>query len=250
MYRKTVTTILVLLGIVSSASPTWAADPEAYIIPGRAQLFAGTLSGIREAYQTFSNGINDPDASDDSELRFFHAAAGTAMLAVRDDGGSINSFFELAGEFGLDILGDHWDQLDVNTPVNEYDAYEIPPGAPDDNEIRSIIDASMIPQIDSFIADLDSISDSPLFRIFLDPNETSVFSDPNLPQLENDLEVDYGEVLLLKGLLMAWKGRLQAQAAYDLYVDPDDMLAEKVHSGSFNVNDPMKSWLNLAFLHS
>ena len=139
MYRKTVTTILVLLGIVSSASPTWAADPEDYIIPGRAQLFAGTLSGIREAYQTFSDGINDPEASSDSELRFFHAAAGTAMLAVRDDGGSINSFFELAGEFGLDVLGDNWHQLVAEgPPLNEHDAYEIPAGAPDRSFHKSI----------------------------------------------------------------------------------------------------------------
>jgi len=234
MYRKTMTTIL--LGIVSCTSVAWATEPNDYIIPGRAQLFDGTLSGVRQAYQIFDNGITDPCCINNRELRFFHAAAGTAMLAIRDDGGSIDSFFELASEFGIDVLGDNWHQLDVYCPLNEHDAYEIPPGAPDADQIRSIFDTSMIPDVNSLIDDLDSISDSPPFRIFLDPNETHVFSDPNSPVLLFDVEVDYAEVLLLKGFLMALKGQLQAQSAYDLYVDPNDMLAEKVYSDSFNIN--------------
>jgi len=236
MCHKTVTAIL--LGIVFCTSLSWAGNPNDYIIPGRAQLFDGTLSGVRQAYQTFTNGINDPNCSNNRKLRFLHAVAGTAMLAIRDDGGSIDSFSELASEFGIEILGDNWHQLDVYYPLNEHDAYEIPPGVPDGDEIRSIIDTSMIPQINSFIVDLDLISDSAgdRFRIFLDPNETRVFFDPNLPGLQYDLEVDYGEVLLLKGFLTALKGQLQAQLAYDLYVDPNDKLAEKIYNDCFSIN--------------
>lgn len=62
------------------------------------------------------------------------------------------------------------------------------------------------------------------------------FFDPNLPPLQYDLEVDYGEVLLLKGFLIALKGQLQARSAYDLYVDPNDNLVEKLHNNSFNMN--------------
>ncbi len=237
MYRKTVTTILLV--IVSCTSLAWGEPPEYYLVPGREKLFDGTLSGVRQAYQIFDNGIKDPECSDNSELKFFHAAAGTAMLAFRDDGGSINSFFELAGEFGMDVLGDNWHQLYVYHSVNEHDAYEIPPGAPNANGVRTIFDTSIIPGVNSLIADLDSISDSPPFRIFLDPNETHVFSDPNSPALLFDVEVDYAEVLLLKGLLMALKGQLQAQSAYDMYVDPDDNLVEKLHSNSFNMNNDL-----------
>ncbi|KPL25673.1 MAG: hypothetical protein AMJ75_00150 [Phycisphaerae bacterium SM1_79] len=242
MDRKTVTAIL--LGHVLCTSLAWAGDPDDYIIPGRAQLFDGTLSGVRQAYQTFTNGINDPNCSNNRELRFLHAAAGTAMLAIKDDGGSIDSVFELAREFGIDVLGDYWAPyfeplgLELSVLLNEHDAYEIPAGAPDADGIRSIIDTSMIPQIDSCIADLNSISDSSgdRFRIFLDPNETRVLFDPNLPGLLYDLEVDYGEVLLLKGFLTALKGKLQSQVAYDLYVDPNDKLAEKVYGNCFNMN--------------
>ena len=254
MYRKTMTAIL--LGVVSCTSLAWAGDPNDYIIPGRAQLFDGTLSGVRQAYQTFTNGINDPNCTNNRELRFLRAAAGTAMLVIKDDGGSINSVFELVKEFGIDVFGDYWAPyfeplgLELSVPLNEHDAYEIPPGAPDANQIRSIFDTSMIPDVNSLIDDLDSISDSPPFRIFLDPNETHVFSDPNSPALLFDVEVDYGEVLLLKGFLMALKGQLQAKSAYDLYVDPNDKLAEKVYSGCFNINtdllDPYADILKVA----
>jgi len=236
MYRRTVTVIL--LGVVSCTSLVWAGEPNDYTIPGRAQLFEGTLSGVRQAYQTFHNGINDPNASDSRELRFLHAVAGTAMLGIRDDGGSIDSFLELAREFGIEVSGDQWRLLNITYPLNEHDAYEIPAGAPDANEVRTIIDTYMIPQIDALIADLDLIGDSAgdRFRIFLDPNETFVFFDPNALGLQYDLEVDYGEVFALKGFLAGLKGQLQAQAAYDLYVDPNDMLAEKVLNDCFNIN--------------
>ena len=240
MYRKTVTAIL--LGIVFFASLTLAGNPNDYIIPGRAKLFDGTLSGVRQAYQMFTNGINDPNCSNNRELRFLHAAAGTAMLAIRDDGGSVNSVLELAKQFGINVLGNYWASyfeplgLELSIPLNEHDAYEIPPGAPNADEIRAIFDTSMIPDVNSLIDDLKLISDSPPFTILLDPNETRAFFDPNLPPLQYDLEVDYGEVLLLKGFLIALKGQLQARSAYDLYVDPNDNLVEKLHNNSFNMN--------------
>ena len=235
MDRRTV--ILTLLVVMCCTSLAWAGVPDDYLVPGREKLFEGTLSGVRQAYQIFTNGIEDPACSDNEAIRFFHAAAGTAMLAFRDDGAPINSFFELAREFGLEVLGDNWHQLYTYHPVNEHDAYEIPPEAPDENEIRSIFDTSMIPQVDLLIDDLNLIS--PPFEILLVPEETSIFSDPLSPPLPFDLEIDYAEVLLLKGLLMALKGQLQAQSAYDMYVDPDDNLVEKLHNNSFNMNNDL-----------
>jgi hypothetical protein len=177
MFRKTLSTIL--LGIVSFTSLAWAGDcNNDYIIPGRALAFDGTLSGLRQAYQTFDDGINDPDCSNNKELRFLHAVTGTAMLVIRDDNGSIDSVFELATQFEVEVLGNFWapyvellGPLELNVPLNQHDAYEIPHGAPDTDEISNIIDTSMIPQIETLIADLNSISDSPgdRFRIFLDP---------------------------------------------------------------------------------
>ena len=251
MSRKTLITIcLVTVSFVPSA---WALDCNGYITQGRALLFDGTLDGIRQAYQKFDTGLTS--CSTNEELRFFHAVAGMAMLLVKDDGGSIDSVFELAKEFGVDVVGDYWAvyfggdpcEVDLNIVLNEHDAYQIPFGAPTIDEIRNTIDTSMIPQIDEFIADLNLISDT--FAISLHPNETRIFHDPNLFPLLTDIEVDYGEVLLLKGLLMALKSHLQAQQAYDLYTDPDAMLAEKIYGGWFDINadllTPYPDFLNV-----
>lgn len=260
MFCKTLK--LSFLLVFTCCVATWAGDANDCIREGRQYMFDGTLSGLRLAYQTFDNCLNDPccaDCSTNRELIFLRAVTGTAVLVIGDDANSIdsNSVFGLAKQFGMDVLGEYWAPyfdpcgLDLNVPSNQYDAYEIPAGAPDANGIRNIIDTNMIPEIEAIIADLNSINDEPndRFRIFLDPNETRIFFDPNAPGLQNDVEVDYGEVLILKGLLTALKARLQAQSAYDMYTDTNDMLVEKVYGGSFNINadllDPHPDLLNV-----
>jgi len=248
MARKTLKTGL--LAAIICCTAAMADDPNDCIEQGRAYMFDGTLSGLRLAYQTFDDCLNDPtcpDCDTNRELKFLHALARTTMLVVRDDDGSINSVFELAKEYGVQFMGDNWAPylepltLRANIPLDEHDAYAMPDGAPDAEELRLIIDASMIPEIEAAIADLNSISDTPgdPFRIFFDPNETRIFSDRLTPGLTHSVEVDYGEVLILKGLLTALKGQLQAQAAHDFYTDPNDMIAEKMFGDAFNINNDL-----------
>jgi hypothetical protein len=245
MFCKTLK--LSFLLVFTFCAPTLAGDANDCIQLGRAYIFDGNLSGLRMAYQTFDDCLNDQnclDCSSSRELKFLHAVTRTAMLVVRDDGNSIDSVFELGKQFSIDVLGDYWAPyfdpcgLELSAPSNQHDAYEIPDGAPDANEIHHIIDTNMIPEIEEIINDLNSISDSPgdRFRIFFDPNETRIFFDVNALGLETDVEVDYGEVLILKGLLTSLKARLQAQAAYDMCIDANDMLVEKVYGDSFNIN--------------
>src|SRR4030042_6980762 len=109
MYRKIVICLIVCISFATLNSS--ASEPNDYIIPGRALLFNGSLSGIRSAYQTFDNGLNDTgcaECSTSRELKFLHAVTRTAMLVVKDDKGSIDSMFELAKRFGVDVLGDYW----------------------------------------------------------------------------------------------------------------------------------------------
>jgi len=248
MARKTLTTSLLAAFICCATA--WAGDPNDCIEQGRSYMFEGTLSGLRLAYETFDDCLNDSNCADCStnrELIFLHALMRTTMLVVRDDDGSINSVFELAKEYGVEFMGDYWAPyfepltLRANIPLDEHDAYAIPVGAPDANEVRLILDVSMIPEIEAAIADLNSISDVPgdRFRIFFEPNETRIFSDRFTPGLRRPVEVDYGEVLILKGLLTAMKGQLLAQAAHDLYVDSNNMIAEKIFGDSFNINDDL-----------
>lgn len=241
MFRKT--TVVILLSVLFLAvSQTQASEPNDYIIPGRSLLFDGTVSGLRSAYETFDNGLNDSncvDCNSNRELIFLHAITRIAMWVFRDDGTPVDSAIEFAREFDVNVVGDYWDELDINHPVNQHDAYEIPEDAPDIiNEILDFIDTSAIPEISVVIAEFNSISDSPAdrFRIFFDPNETRMFFEQGMPGLENDVEVDYGEVLMLKGLLTGLKAMLQSQLAYDVFIDANDLLIEKIYGDCFNIN--------------
>jgi len=255
-----ITIVILLSAILLCPSATWAGNANDCITAGREQMFDGTLSGLRSAYQTFDNCLKDPgcpDCSNNRELKFLHAVAATAMLVVRDNNTPIDSVFELAKRFDVYASGNYWApyfdpcEIELIAAHNQYGVYEIPGDAPDVDEIRGILDTSMIPQIEGIIAELDSISDSPSnrFKIFLQPDEIRIFFypdssvfDPYSPDYDpgsrflEPLEVDYGEALLLKGILTILKGQLEAQAAYDMYVDPNDMLLEKIFNNSFGIN--------------
>ncbi len=220
MDRRTV--ILTFLVVICCTSMVWALDAAYYKSVGRDLMLDGTLSKLRLAYQTFDNGINDPDCSTDRELKFLHALTGTAMLFIDNSNILVqDSFLELADKFGVKVTGDSFDPcdvnpIDINVTLDDANNYIVPPGAPQPEEVPGIINA-MISQIDDLIAELDSIDDSPSdpFRIFFTPSETG---------MQNDLEVDYGEVLILKGLLMALKAQIQAKLAYDVYINVNESL--------------------------
>jgi hypothetical protein len=227
-----------------------ASEPNDYIIPGRELLFDGSLSGIRAAYQIFDNGLNDGNCAEcqtNRELKFFHALSKTAMLLVRDDGNSIDSIFELAQKFGINISGQYWapyfrpSTLDFNEVRNQHNTYEIPKDAPNINDFRNILDTSFIPEIDSIIGDLNSISDTPAnrFRIYLSADELRILypSDYEFEEPLEPVEVDFGEVLLLKGILTDLKAQLEMKNAYDIYVEPGDKLFEKNYGGSLKFNE-------------
>jgi len=73
-------------------------DANECVTQGKSYMFNGTLSGIRQAYQTFDDclkGIGCTNCSGSRELKFLHSLTGTAMLLIRDDGGSVSSVLEL-----------------------------------------------------------------------------------------------------------------------------------------------------------
>lgn len=259
MIRK-ITGGLLIIVFVAVSCLAYGAEPNDYIEPGREYLFDGTLSGLRTAYETFDDGLADPlcpDCPQSRQLRFFHALAGTTMLFVRDDGNDINSVLELAEAFAIDVVGDYWGPY--HRPLvaefvereNRYNLYEIPENAPDRQQFRGIIDNAFVPEINDLIADLNSIDDSPAdrFRLYLEPNELRVFFhsdssafdpyhpdyDPNFRFL-SPVEVDYAEVLQLKGILHAVKAGMQGQDAYDLYMDDNDLIFEKIYGDAFEMN--------------
>ena len=240
MSGKNLIPALIFVWLITS--PALSLSSESYLAPGRAALFDGTLSGLQNAGEIFDSAISDPECDASREIKFFHALSRIAMWAVRDDGGSVNSALELAREYGATITGDYLRELTgtvPEVPVNRYDSYDIPSDAETRVwEFLTFLDQSARPEIDEVIEELTQISDEPgdPFRVYLTPQETAVFLDPMTPLLTYDLEVDTGDVLILKGLLYGLKASLEAKSAYDMSIDPEDRLIEKIHGDSFSVN--------------
>ena len=208
--RITSATLLIIVFLCASSALAVSNDANDYIAAGRADMFSQpmTLSGFRLAYQDFEVGLNDQSCTDcnsNKELLFLHALAKTAMLFIDNNDAPVDSFLELAQRFGITFLGDALDTLDVNVPLNSSGCYIIPTGA-----MQAVTAAVplLVDKIDAIIAELDDIND-PNFKIFFTPAETG---------LENDLEVDYAEVLILKGFALALKSHIETQQAYDLKI--------------------------------
>ncbi len=231
MVKRTVILNLLLSCCLNCA--VLATEPNDYIIPGKSYMCEGSLSGLRLAYQTLDAGLNDagcPQCSTNRELKFLHAVTKTAMLFIDNNNVSIqDSFLEVTEKFGVNVLGDFFEEIDVNVPLTN-NHYKIPGSAPDPNEISNIVN-NWITEINDIIADLNSISDSPSdrFRFFFYPSDTG---------LETNLEVDYGDLLILKGLLLALKAQLEAKSAYDVFMNVDETLLHNfLYVNGIDVND-------------
>ena len=249
MSGKPFTLILITVFILLSGTTVNAeTTSQEALDAGRPVLFDGTLSGIRQAYDIFDIAVSNPECVDcagSRELLFFHALSRIAMWAVRDDGGPVNSGMELANELGTEITGDFMREIIVtepNFPENRYGQPAIPANAHDLlNNLLTFLDESAIPDIEDVINELHQINETPedRFRVFLTPAETAAFLDPLSPPYTHDIEVDYGEVLLLKGALSIIKGMVTTKSAYDTHVDAQDRLLEKFHEDNFSIRNDL-----------
>jgi hypothetical protein len=248
MMKKTM--VGALLAVSCLISQGLAADPNcrnAYIVPGRQAMFEGTLSGLREAYQLFEAGKHSSICSGDRELALLHALTRMTMWVARDDGNQIDSVLELAREFGITLSGDYIKELNINPPpypAARYGNFVMPAQTPHYNELKAYFyDELMpgledftaglaIPEINAVIVELNSITESTndRFRIFFSPSETG---------LKGNLEVDYADVLLLKGVLYALKSHLETGNAYDTFIDPNDLIIEKLFAGNLKIGDDL-----------
>jgi hypothetical protein len=247
-------------------STSYAATSDSYLTTGRAQLFNGTLSGVRSAYQTFDTGIKNSacaDCASSRELRFFRAVAGMGMLFARDDGGSIDSGIELLKAFDIETLGQYWasyyalgaNVLTFSPARDQRGTYKIPADAPTWAQIGTSLDSSILPKIDSIIADLNAVTDTPtVFKVMLTPAEIRIFlrsnydilnpSSPNYDPTSrflSPLEVDMGEVYLLRAAMYFIKSQLNARNAYDMVIADMDLLVKKGYGDWFGISKDLLS---------
>jgi len=193
------------------AAPVAAAHDD--VAAGRARMFAGGAAGFTQAYQIFDAALesgNRPDDADDRELVFLHALT-RAVVLFHDypDIVSADRFIALAEEFGVSL---------AQSTLVDFEAVLSPGGNEDhassspDADVPARLD-SVLTELSAVVAELDSIANAPCpFAISFAPEETG---------LAGAVEVDYGEVLILKGLLSACQAELRGQTARLLDADPE-----------------------------
>lgn len=206
-----------------------------YIVDAKSQMSAGTISGIRQAYDICEQAMGDESYPKSRELLFLYSLNRTAMLVAKDDGGQIDSFFELANAFDVEIVGDSIDSsslggiFDIAYPLNNRGSYELPSDAPTLEDVALIFDEWLIPEIDQIIEILDQIESPPhnKFEMYFYSSQTGMFSD---------LRIGYGEVLIFKGVLKIIRANLNSVGAYYLGIDDLEVVIEKICTGCFSFN--------------
>lgn len=194
----------VLLTCCSLAASASALTVDDYVVAGREALFERTEAGLVVACDVFSVALEDtdcPDCRSDRELAFLNAVAQTAQLFVdRGDLLATEDFFALAGVLGIPLDGVvFWNAETAESPEAEE------PSLAGTEIGRAKSSETVLSQLAAIIASLDGIEDGPEpFVVYLVPAETG---------LVGDLEVDYGDVLIFKSLLLAYRGFLATRMA-------------------------------------
>lgn len=199
--------VLTFCGLPAGAS---ALTPDDYALAGRMHMCQGTAAGLADAYDIFDAGIEDPNCPDcrtDRELILLRAITEAAILFLdHGDVLAVDDLLDLADGFGVGVAVRALDGVrsrNLHEPIGP----EPLPREADPNHVRRVLDDSILPRLESIIAELDSIEDAPApFVMYMSPEETG---------LTGDLEIDYGDVLILRGLFLAYRGLLEAQIACD-----------------------------------
>jgi len=225
--------LALILSLTVLSAPLFALTSADYLASGRDSLFSGTVSGVQQAHATFEQALSDascPDCQNNREILFFHALSRIAMWAFRQDGAPVDSLLEACEELDAPVTGDVIRELIFTQPDIEEDRYGRPI-LPRNSEqmltsLLAFIDSSALPEVEATIAQLDRITETPdnRFRVFLTPAETSVFLAVGEPIASSDIEVDYAEVMMLKGVLHMIKGFITAQSAWDTNVSGPETL--------------------------
>lgn len=201
--RIVVRTLLTCCCFASSAAALTADD---YVQAGRTALFERTAASLAQACDIFALAKDDvacPAGRENRELIFLDAGARTARLFVdHPDVLSSSDFLALATAFDIPLDGlVFWHSEGRDAQAGQ--------------ERGGTEGGRILTELDAIIADFDAIEDSPEpFVIHLGPEETG---------LTRDLEIDYGDVLILKGLLLAYKGYLETPAGAALSLEGSDL---------------------------
>ncbi|MBE9547747.1 MAG: hypothetical protein IMF10_09700, partial [Proteobacteria bacterium] len=218
---------VMLVGATTLTSTFVLAESAAeYVAAGRSHLKTPhTMQGLKDANTSFQSALTDEPTN--PEANFFYSL--TRLAVLFDD--MVNSNFkELLDGFGMDAAGRDLFNWTASIPEDIYGNIILPSDTPSGLAIQEFLQSVVIPEIDEAIINLNKINDTDnTLNIILSTEETGEL---------NDIEVDYGDVLLYKSLLYASKAAILIIDSYDLDVDIDAVVA-KINDDTFNINSDL-----------
>jgi len=236
--RKIYLTIL-LIGLVCLCGSYSFADDTSLVVEGRALLFNDgnfTYSGIVAANVKFGQAVAaDPS---DQEANLFYAVTRVGAFALEQGSGS-----------GLETLRDLYEAFGITRNSNDSlpdSPVDLPPAgltilpdtAPDGEPVRAFLAGPFVDLLDDALAKLSFVTSS--FTTTITAAETG----------DTAVEVDYGDVLLLRSAFHALKGLFLFVSSYDLDIDLHDIMA-KYNMGVFQIQrDLLDEYPNLLKLRS
>jgi len=189
--------------------------PGTLVSQGRALLFNNgnpTYSGILAANEKFEQVVvqNPSDPAVKAEANFFYAVTRVLAFGLEEGGGGeFETLLDLFEAFG--VTRNDNDSVDAGAPYNDppqlYDHYDPPGTVPGGESVRQFLSEPVVGVLDDAIENLSVPTTT--FNLVLTAVETG----------DESIEIDYGDILLLRAALHAAKSAMLIAAAYNLDVD-------------------------------
>ena len=203
-----------------------------YVNLGRESLSKKTHQSIIESRNYFSSAL--AIHPNNEQANFFYAIARIAgifdMNTPYEQGLPIESLNELLDSCGVDSNGRDIFNWTAEIYETQDDYPILTDQCPSPQAIIDYFDTVFLSEIDGALDNLSKISDS---------FETIISKDEMSSQSIEDVEVDYGEVLILKSALYAIKSVVLTISSYNYDVQNVQMLVNKIIGEEFHINDDL-----------
>jgi len=213
---KIICLVTFILGLTVNAYAS--TESQALVDEGRVLLFNSgnpTYSGILAANEKFKAAVAAD--STDQEANFFFAVTRLFAFGLEEgSGGDLETLRDLFEAFGMTRNEtDNFGELPFNDPPEIYGHLNLLETAPTGEDVRAFLAGPFMDLVNAAMGNLNVITDTN-FNITLLASETGEL---------HDVEVDYGDILLVKSALYTLKSFLMIVTAYDLDVDIREIVA-------------------------
>lgn len=210
MCRKILVSLFVFFMVFLPDLSPASTQSEALVSEGRQLLFKNgnpTYQGIIDANEKFKAAV-EADGTDQTANLFYALTRVASFVLKTSDGTSFQTIADIIQAMGIPIRLN--ELIENDSPfgeVPELDGRYSPPSGtlPNGDDLRNVLSPGLVGVINGALANLDKIGVNINFK--LTGTETG-----NL----TDTEVDYTDVLLIKGFLNAFKTVVLIVSAYDL----------------------------------